>query len=75
MDDFSRNGKNGVFLAPAMNTYMWNSPLTSLNENVLKDTLNCTVFDTVEKTLMCGDTGKGAMISIDEIVNQIDIDY
>ena len=74
-DSFSINGKNGVFLAPAMNTFMWNSPLTLMNENVLRNVLNCTVFDTVEKTLMCGDTGKGAMISIEEIVKQIKIDY
>ncbi|KAL5963062.1 putative phosphopantothenoylcysteine decarboxylase [Taenia solium] len=52
--------KVGIF-APAMNTSMWESPLTSIQVDILCNTLNWTMIDPIHKTLMCGDFGQGAM--------------
>lgn len=43
-----------------MNTMMWQHPITE--EQLIKlKTWGYTVVDPVEKVLMCGDQGKGAM--------------
>ena len=48
-------------VAPAMNTMMYQSPITETQEQFLREKLNVHVMKTIEKTLMCGDTGAGAM--------------
>ena len=45
-----------VFLSPAMNTDMWNHPITAEHLNKLKD-YGYNVIMPVEKKLACGDTG------------------
>ena len=60
-----------VIVAPAMNTFMYEHPITELQEKFLSETLGVTVLPTVEKTLMCGDTGKGAMASPETIVEAV----
>ncbi|CDS41096.1 phosphopantothenoylcysteine decarboxylase [Echinococcus multilocularis] len=52
--------KVGIF-APAMNTSMWENPLTSSQVGILCNTLNWIMIDPICKTLMCGDVGQGAM--------------
>ena len=55
-----------------MNTFMYEHPITEMQERMLRDTLKVTVLDTVEKTLMCGDTGRGAMASVDMIMDAVE---
>ena len=45
-----------VFLAPAMNTAMWNHPITAHQLKNLQD-LNYNFIMPIEKKLACGDTG------------------
>lgn len=77
---------NSVFLSPAMNTDMWNHPITIEHVNKLK-IYGYNIIMPIEKKLACGDTGKykhkqrllhftkflgmGAMAHIDYIVEQV----
>ncbi|EGR34628.1 phosphopantothenoylcysteine decarboxylase, putative [Ichthyophthirius multifiliis] len=45
-----------IIVAPAMNTYMYNHPITLKQLNKLKK-WNFIIMDTLEKILMCGDKG------------------
>src|SRR5690606_24255980 len=54
--DFSRP----FIVAPAMNTMMWDHPLTLRHLTTLRS-LGIAVIDPVIKTLACGDTGSGAL--------------
>lgn len=56
-------------VAPAMNTDMYEHPLTEKQINVLKKDLKVHVMDTVVKMLMCNTKGSGAMAAVDDIVN------
>lgn len=57
-------------VAPAMNTNMWNHPITK--EHVDKITSwGVRVVPPVEKTLFCGDTGIGAMENIGDIISEL----
>ena len=55
-------------VAPAMNTFMYKHPVTEIQEQFLREKLNVKVLPTVEKTLICGDKGLGAMQNVEEIV-------
>ncbi|CAF0901325.1 unnamed protein product [Didymodactylos carnosus] len=59
-----------VFLAPAMNTYMYEHPLTRKQLDILK-TFGYIEIESIEKTLMCGQKGLGAMSSTQTIVDTI----
>jgi hypothetical protein len=59
-----------VFVAPAMNTFMWDSPITREQVHQLRSR-GVIVLDPVAKTLACGDTGIGAMCDITYIVNEV----
>jgi phosphopantothenoylcysteine decarboxylase len=53
-----------------MNTMMWDHPITS--EHLFKLTSwGFVIIDPIEKTLMCGDTGKGAMDSVEKIAETL----
>ena len=54
-------------VAPAMNTLMYESPITQDQLRFLQETLKVKVLPTVEKKLMCGDIGKGGMLGVPEI--------
>ncbi|XP_024393068.1 probable phosphopantothenoylcysteine decarboxylase [Physcomitrium patens] len=54
--DFSKP----MFVAPAMNTFMWTSPFTLRHLTAIED-LGVTVIPPISKKLACGDTGNGAM--------------
>lgn len=49
-----------IFVAPAMNTYMWTNPFTERHLMTI-DELGITLIPPVSKRLACGDYGTGAM--------------
>lgn len=54
-------------VAPAMNTFMWDNPLTGQQLEALR-LRGIGIIPPVAKTLACGDTGMGAMASPADIV-------
>lgn len=59
-----------VVLAPAMNTLMWDHPLTARHLNSLAAP-SLAIVGPVTKTLACGDVGVGAMASVPDIVTEV----
>ena len=59
-------------VAPAMNTLMWESPLTLQHLTALTK-LGGRVIDPVSKTLACGDTGAGAMAAVQDIAQRVQL--
>ncbi|XP_041364070.1 phosphopantothenoylcysteine decarboxylase-like [Gigantopelta aegis] len=59
-----------LLFAPAMNTMMWEHPLTRQHLDVLLG-LGYTHIPCVEKMLVCGDSGFGAMAEVSTIVSTI----
>jgi len=57
-----------VIICPAMNTNMYNNPITQRNMQTLKD-LGFTFVEPREALLACGDTGKGALAPLDQIID------
>lgn len=62
--------KKPLLFAPAMNTFMWEHPLTAQQIGVLQG-WGYKEIACIEKTLMCGDKGYGAMAEVDTIVEEI----
>ena len=62
-----------IFVAPAMNTAMWEHPVTRKQMGVLEEEWGSwvQVLKPVEKGLACGDVGSGAMRPWEEIVEII----
>jgi len=60
-----------VIICPAMNTCMFKHPLTKLQLDLLTNSFGFSLIDCIEKTLICGDSGIGAMANIDTIVDYI----
>lgn len=71
--------KNPIVLAPAMNTVMWDHPLTKQHLQTLMGDesragalyANAVLVEPISKVLACGDVGKGAMASVDDIVRAV----
>lgn len=59
-----------LLYCPAMNTAMWNHPLTDQHRQTLTE-LGYVEVACVLKTLVCGDTGYGAMAEVEDIVNVV----
>ena len=57
-------------VAPAMNTFMWDSPFTSEHLGKLGK-LGVRVIPPVSKALACGDIGTGAMASPVDIATNV----
>ena len=57
-----------VVVAPAMNTQMYEHPITEKQLHYLESELSIQILGTETKTLMCNETGSGAMASVDTIV-------
>jgi phosphopantothenoylcysteine decarboxylase len=57
-----------ILFCPAMNTHMWLHPVTQDQVRILLD-WGYTQIPCVEKQLICGDTGLGAMANIQTIVS------
>ncbi|XP_050420269.1 phosphopantothenoylcysteine decarboxylase [Adelges cooleyi] len=64
------NVSKPVLFCPAMNTQMWNHPITKVQVDKLVSWGYCQIPPIV-KTLMCGDHGVGAMAEVETIVTQI----
>ncbi|XP_053685345.1 phosphopantothenoylcysteine decarboxylase [Sabethes cyaneus] len=64
--DFSKP----LLFCPAMNTRMWEHPITAGQIETLRS-WGLREIPCVAKTLMCGDTGLGAMAEVDTIVNEV----
>lgn len=60
-------GESPFVVAPAMNTAMWNHPVTDGQIRTLRG-WGVTFVGPVVKKLACGDTGIGAMATPEEIV-------
>lgn len=58
--------KKPFVVAPAMNTYMWEHPMTARHLSTLRD-LGVVVVEPASKLLACGDTGIGALAEVGEI--------
>uniref|UniRef100_A0A182N9P8 Phosphopantothenoylcysteine decarboxylase n=1 Tax=Anopheles dirus TaxID=7168 RepID=A0A182N9P8_9DIPT len=59
-----------LLFCPAMNTRMWQHPITGQQIETLKSWGHREV-PCIAKTLMCGDTGLGAMAEVDTIVSVV----
>jgi len=59
-----------ILVAPAMNTLMWNHPVTAAQIRTLKSWGYLEV-PPISKTLMCNDTGMGAMAEPKSIVDAL----
>jgi phosphopantothenoylcysteine decarboxylase/phosphopantothenoylcysteine decarboxylase/phosphopantothenate--cysteine ligase len=61
-----------VIICPAMNTAMYEHPATSRNIETLKS-WGFHFVEPKESLLACGDTGKGALADIEDIINAVNI--
>ncbi|XP_017772869.1 PREDICTED: phosphopantothenoylcysteine decarboxylase [Nicrophorus vespilloides] len=59
-----------LIFCPAMNTKMYNHPLTESQINILTN-WGYYMVPVIEKTLICGDTGLGAMAEVATIVEYV----
>ncbi len=59
-------------LCPAMNTAMWEQPVTQRNLRWLADLQRHAIVAPTEKRLACGDVGVGGLADIDDILAAID---
>lgn len=62
--------ESALQVAPAMNTFMWDSPFTSQQLGKMQQ-LGVLVIPPVSKALACGDVGTGAMESPDQIAASV----
>ncbi|QRV81890.1 Flavoprotein [Ceratobasidium sp. AG-Ba] len=60
-----------TFVFPAMNTHMYEHPLTTRHLSVIQDTIGYTVVGPIGKALACGDIGMGAMTEWTDIVQLV----
>ncbi|KAG0149059.1 hypothetical protein CROQUDRAFT_74734 [Cronartium quercuum f. sp. fusiforme G11] len=60
-----------VTLFPAMNTLMYEHPLTQKQVDIVQRELGYEVSGPISKTLACGDTGVGAMTEWTDIVKMV----
>ncbi|KAI6190129.1 Phosphopantothenoylcysteine decarboxylase [Aphelenchoides bicaudatus] len=67
--DFSSHKQ--FYFAPAMNTCMWDHPTTADHMKKLKMILHCKEIPPIEKELMCGDKGYGAMATLPMITSVV----
>lgn len=66
--------KKPLLFCPAMNTNMYEHPLTQQQIKILKS-FGYKEIPCISKTLMCGDTGLGAMAEVDFIINEINCKF
>lgn len=58
-----------LFIAPAMNTFMWNNPITQMNITKLKEVINAKIIDPSSGDLACRENGEGRMEEPEKIVS------
>lgn len=80
--DFGHGTRPGkpLLLAPAMNTAMWQHPLTQPQLRTIQGFWNTAknpqngiaIIEPQEKKLACGEIGNGALASVDDILSAVD---
>lgn len=71
--DFREESEKALVLCPAMNTAMWEHPLTEGHLATVKSFgKEVYVVPPIYKTLICGDTGMGAMAEPDQIAKFVE---
>ncbi|KAJ1302175.1 hypothetical protein OPQ81_001003 [Rhizoctonia solani] len=60
-----------TFVFPAMNTHMYEHPLTARHLDIVKDIIGYTLVGPIGKALACGDIGMGAMTEWSDIVHLV----
>lgn len=60
-----------IIICPAMNTCMYNHPITKNQLTQLTNQFGFSLVDSIEKILICGDSGIGAMANIETIVDYV----
>jgi phosphopantothenoylcysteine decarboxylase len=60
-----------VVICPAMNTFMYEHPITEIQIQILTQKFGFELVDSIEKKLMCGDIGMGAMAKTETIALKI----
>ncbi len=60
-----------IIICPAMNTAMYKHPLTRQQLDLLVNQFGFTLVDSIQKKLMCGDTGIGAMNTLPTIIDTL----
>lgn len=62
--------KKPLLFCPAMNTHMWDHPITA--EQIMKlKSFGYHEIPCISKTLICGDSGTGAMAEVKTIMDKI----
>ena len=64
-------GGKPLLIAPAMNTAMWENPITQMHIKQCKQIYNLQVIDPVTKRLADGDTGIGGLAEDETIISEI----
>ncbi|KAI0322047.1 flavoprotein [Amylostereum chailletii] len=64
-----------TFVYPAMNTLMYEHPLTAEHLRVVRDVIGYTVVGPISKGLACGDVGVGAMVEWHDIVGMLVVKF
>ncbi|KAK6588819.1 hypothetical protein RS030_2361 [Cryptosporidium xiaoi] len=59
-----------ILVCPAMNSYMWNHPITNKQIEILKS-FGYLIINPIEKKLACGEHGIGGLENINNIVNHL----
>ena len=60
-----------TYVYPAMNTLMYEHPLTAQHIRTVRDVIGYDVVGPVSKSLACGDVGVGAMVEWRDIVASV----
>lgn len=60
-----------TYIFPAMNTHMYEHPLTAEHLRIVKDVLKYRVEGPISKGLACGDSGVGAMTEWKDVVDMV----
>jgi len=68
--DVNNNNIKPMFVAPAMNTAMWEHPVTNTHINTLRE-WGVGIIEPVVKILACGDRGAGAMAELPTILHHV----
>lgn len=64
------NPSKPLIVAPAMNTMMWEHPITQSHLSSVRD-FGIAIIPPISKKLACGDTGCGAMAEVPSIVQHV----
>ena len=60
-----------ILLCPAMNTQMWDNPVTQRNLRWLQELARYDFCDPVSKRLACGDIGVGGLAEVETIMKRL----